>query len=166
MLKWRQKIHPSGSPFVIIRKLRDAKPWSSVLIFVSHARTWVRFVDSDIASAAGSLIVWSESSFIVIASKALVCLRMCVVSPEPSGLDDTMRTERLYKNTAIPCSRADNLRPQGGGGGGVCAPLIPENNALISPNHWKKIPQLPKSIFSLLPKSLKLIHLLPKSSKI
>ena len=26
---------------------------------------------------------------------------------------------------------------------GVCAPLIPENNALISPNPWKKIPQLP-----------------------
>ena len=116
MLKWRQKIHPSGSPFVIIRKLRDAKPWSSVLIFLSHARTWVRFVDSDIASAAGSLIVWSESSFIVIASKALVWLRMCVVSPEPSWLDDTMRIERLYRNTAIPCSRADNWRPQGGGG--------------------------------------------------
>ena len=37
---------------------------------------------------------------------------------------------------------------------GVCAPLIPENNALISPNPWKKIPQLPESILSLLPKSL------------
>ena len=47
--------------------------------------------------------------------------------------------------------------PEGGGGGGVCTHLIPENNALISPNPWKKIPQLPESIFPLLPKSLKLM---------
>ena len=37
------------------------------------------------------------------------------------------------------------------GGGGVCASLIPENNALISPNPWKKIPQLPESIFPFSP---------------
>ena len=35
---------------------------------------------------------------------------------------------------------------------GVCAPLIHENNALISPYPWKKIPQLPESIFALFPK--------------
>ena len=50
--------------------------------------------------------------------------------------------------------------------GGVCAPLIPENNTLISPTPWKKVTQLPENIFPLLPKSLKLIQLLPKSPKI
>ena len=48
---------------------------------------------------------------------------------------------------------------------GVCAPLIPENNALISPTPWKKVPKLPENIFPLLPISLKLIQLLPKSPK-
>ena len=48
---------------------------------------------------------------------------------------------------------------------GVCAPLIPENNALISPNLWKKIYQLPESNFPLLPKSLKIIQLLPNPQK-
>ena len=48
---------------------------------------------------------------------------------------------------------------------GVCAPTIPENNALISPNPWKKIPQLPESIIPLLPKSLKLIQFLPNPQK-
>ena len=28
----------------------------------------------------------------------------------------------------------------------VCVPLIPENNVLISPNPWKKIPQRTESI--------------------
>ena len=51
------------------------------------------------------------------------------------------------------------------GGGGVCAPLIPENNALIFPTPWKKVPQLPENIFPLLPKSLKLIQLLPNPQK-
>ena len=51
-------------------------------------------------------------------------------------------------------------------GVGVCAPLIPENNAFISPNPWKKVPELPEDIFPLLPKCLKLIQLLPKSPKI
>ena len=36
----------------------------------------------------------------------------------------------------------------------VCAPLIPENNALISQNPWKKIPRLPESIFPLLPRQI------------
>ena len=34
---------------------------------------------------------------------------------------------------------------------GVCASLIPENNALISTNPSKKIPQLPESIFLCTP---------------
>ena len=49
----------------------------------------------------------------------------------------------------------------------VCAPLIPEIM------HWspkiperKLITQFPESIFPLLPKALKLIQLLPKSTKI
>ena len=49
---------------------------------------------------------------------------------------------------------------------GFCAPLIPENNSIISPNPRKKIPQLPESVFPLLPKIFKLIQLLPKSPKI
>ena len=49
---------------------------------------------------------------------------------------------------------------------GGCASLIPENNAFISPNPWKKVPQLPENIFPLLLKSFKLIQLLPKSPKI
>ena len=59
----------------------------------------------------------------------------------------------------------NNWGPSRVGGGGVCAPLIPENNALISPTPWKKVPQLPENIFPWLPKSLKLIQLLPKSPK-
>ena len=39
---------------------------------------------------------------------------------------------------------------------GVCAPLIPENNALTSPNPLKKIPQLHESIFSFARQILKL----------
>ena len=49
---------------------------------------------------------------------------------------------------------------------GVCAPLIPENDVLISQNPCKKISQLPESIFHLLPKSLKLIQLPPNSQKV
>ena len=52
--------------------------------------------------------------------------------------------------------------------GRVCAVLIPENNAMISPNPRKKIPQLPESIF-LAPQILKIPNpqkykpILPKS---
>ena len=35
--------------------------------------------------------------------------------------------------------------------GGVCAPLIPENNALISPTPWKKSTSAPWKYFSFAP---------------
>ena len=51
------------------------------------------------------------------------------------------------------------------GMGWVCAPLIPKNNALISLNPWKKISQLPESIFPLFPKSWKIISAAPQKYK-
>ena len=44
------------------------------------------------------------------------------------------------------------MRPHGGGG---FAPLIPENNTLISPTPWKKVPLLPENI-SFAPQILKI----------
>ena len=48
--------------------------------------------------------------------------------------------------------------------GNLCS-LDPENNALISPNPFKKIPQLPESIFPLLHKSLKINSASPQIPK-
>ena len=42
------------------------------------------------------------------------------------------------------------------GGGGYVLPWSLKVMQMISPNPWKKIPQLPESIFPLLPKSPKI----------
>ena len=51
--------------------------------------------------------------------------------------------------------KIDNVRTSNEAPKGVCAPLIPENNALISPNPWKKILSYMK-VFSFAPKILKI----------
>ena len=56
-------------------------------------------------------------------------------------------------DSAAACSFLILIRPPGEG---VCAPMLPKTNAMISPSPWEN-PQLHESILPLHPKSLKLI---------
>ena len=56
--------------------------------------------------------------------------------------------------------------PQGGGGGGVSTPVFPENNAQISPSSPEIFLSAPWNYLLVLPKCLKIIQLLPSSTKV
>ena len=63
---------------------------------------------------------------------------------DPGPTAKTALTTFLSPQLILQFYSGLSMRPLGGGDS---APLIPEHNALISPNPCKKIPQLPESIF-------------------